>query len=170
MDSITLLIVLLADFTQKLKTLVLNKTQRICKLALSIVLTSIFTITGMAIPGTTITTAWASEASSLNQILSLKQVKNILGGPKSFAYSMISGSSFLPDLNIFRLEKLNIDAKINFPTTNIVEQRSLFGSVPLYASLMGGVSALSGNSLARFDFFLTIRELNLIQINVNQPR
>ncbi|MDF0556731.1 tetratricopeptide repeat protein [Kamptonema sp. UHCC 0994] len=168
MDLTTVAIVLLANLTQKLKTLVVNKTHRICQLVFTILLTFILAITGIAIPGITIRSAWADEVPSLNQILSLKQVKDILRTSKNIASTFIStitsGSSFFPDVNLNN----NGNILLGKNTTN----NSLLDNVNLYSSLIGGISLLNltGSSFGIFNFFVTIKEFNFIQINVSQDK
>ncbi|MBD0346812.1 MAG: hypothetical protein ICV63_18700, partial [Coleofasciculus sp. Co-bin14] len=95
MDWTTPLRSLQADFIQRLQSLSVNRIQRFSKLALSILLAMVISMTGVVIPGLPLTSN--AEASPINEALPPSLVKNMLRGLQTAGNFVASGGSFLSD-------------------------------------------------------------------------
>ena len=128
----------------------MTRLQRFFKLAFSILIALIISMTGLFIPGVPLINNEVAEAHLLSQSLSPVLVKNtlrtlrFLGKAGSF---LVSVDSFLPDISLI---------KASFSPTLVFSPTLAFSPV---LSLIG-----------RIDFFFKFQEINLIKINIgDQP-
>jgi hypothetical protein len=100
MDCLTLLRAQQADFIQRFQSPTGHRIQRPSKLALSLFLALLLSLTGVVIPGLPLTSN--AEALPINKVLPPSLVENTLRGLQTARSFIPSGNSFLSDNSIFR--------------------------------------------------------------------
>ncbi|MBR8833829.1 MAG: tetratricopeptide repeat protein [Stigonema ocellatum SAG 48.90 = DSM 106950] len=143
MDWTTLLSAQQADFIQ-----ILNIRQRLAKFALCILLALIISMTGIVIPGVTITTTGIAEALTVKRGLSPFQIRNTVRTLGKAGRFIASSSSFLPDISLLRATLAPTFAPTFTPTFS-----------PIFTPNL---------SLFRLNFYLEFKEFNLVKVIKDQ--
>ena len=139
-----------ADFIQKRKITTINGIQRLSKLALSIFLALLISMTGVVIPGVPLLNNEVAEALPVNKILSPSRVKHTLRFLGKAGRVAIPISSFLPDISF----NASLAPTLAFSPTGVFAPTLAFSPT---LSLIG-----------RIDFFFNIQEINFIKFDIDK--